>query len=153
MEINEINELFEKFEKSNLTEMNLEYKSVKLQLKKEDPNSMKAQQIERVYMDAPSRENISVVNNLVSKQAKPEEENLKLVKSPLVGTFYRAPSPEAKPFVNVGQKVKKGDILGMIEAMKLMNEVESPVDGEIIEIVAKNDFLVQFDQILFKIKE
>lgn len=140
MEINEINELFEKFEKSNLTEMNLEYKSVKLQLKKENSN-LQARVLNQLASNSDS--------NIVEQ----EEENAKLVKSPLVGTFYRTPSPEAKPFVTVGQKVKKGDILGMIEAMKLMNEVESPVDGEIIEIIAKNDCLVQFDQILFKIKE
>ena len=73
------------------------------------------------------------------------------VKSPMVGIFYTAPSPEAEPFVKVGQKVKKGDTLCIIEAMKLMNDVVAEEDGEIVEICAENGSLVEFGQVLFKI--
>ena len=73
------------------------------------------------------------------------------VKSPMVGIFYTAPSPEAEPFVKVGSKVKKGDTLCIIEAMKLMNDVVAEEDGEIVEICAENGALVEFGQILFKI--
>ena len=73
------------------------------------------------------------------------------VKSPMVGIFYTAPSPEAEPFVKVGSKVKKGDTLCIIEAMKLMNDVVAEEDGEIVEICAENGSLVEFGQILFKI--
>ena len=73
------------------------------------------------------------------------------VKSPMVGIFYTAPSPEAEPFVKVGSKVKKGDTLCIIEAMKLMNDVVAEEDGEIVEICAENGRLVEFGQILFKI--
>lgn len=73
------------------------------------------------------------------------------VKSPMVGIFYEAPSPDAEPFVKVGSKVKKGDTLCIIEAMKLMNDVVAETDGEIVEICAENGSLVEFGQILFKI--
>lgn len=73
------------------------------------------------------------------------------VKSPMVGIFYAAPSPDAEPFVKVGSRVKKGDTLCIIEAMKLMNDVVAEEDGEIVEICAENGALVEFGQILFKI--
>ena len=73
------------------------------------------------------------------------------VKSPMVGIFYAAPSPDAEPFVKVGSRVKKGDTLCIIEAMKLMNDVVAEEDGEIVEICAENGALVEFGQTLFKI--
>ena len=69
----------------------------------------------------------------------------------MVGIFYTAPSPEAEPFVKVGSKVKKGDTLCIIEAMKLMNDVVAEEDGEIVEVCAENGSLVEFGQTLFKI--
>lgn len=79
--------------------------------------------------------------------------SLHLIYSPMVGTFYRAPSPHSEPFVNVGDKVKKGQVLCIIEAMKLMNEIESDVDGEIVEIFAQNAQSVEFGAKLFGIKK
>ncbi len=73
------------------------------------------------------------------------------VKSPFVGTFYRAPSPDSPPFVDVGQKVKKGQTLCIVEAMKLMNEIESEVDGTVAEIYAQNAAPVEFGEPLFRI--
>ena len=81
-----------------------------------------------------------------------EEENYKLVKSPMVGTFYSKPSPKAEAFVKVGDKVKKGDVLCIVEAMKLMNEVESEFDGEVVEVCCKDDEMVEYGQTLIKIK-
>ena len=89
------------------------------------------------------------------KVAEPEQikdyNKYRNVKSPMVGIFYTAPSPEAEPFVKVGSKVKKGDTLCIIEAMKLMNDVVAEEDGEIVEICAENGSLVEFGQTLFKI--
>ena len=73
------------------------------------------------------------------------------VKSPMVGVFYSAPSPESDPFVVRGSKVKKGDTLCIIEAMKLMNEVVAERDGEIVEVLPKSGELVEFGQVLFRI--
>ena len=70
----------------------------------------------------------------------------------MVGTFYRSSSPKANPFVNVGDKVKKGQVLCIIEAMKLMNEIESEYDGEITEILVNNEGVVDYGMPLFKIK-
>lgn len=74
-----------------------------------------------------------------------------IVKSPIVGTFYSAAGPEAEDYVKVGDKVKKGQVLCIIEAMKLMNEIESEFDGEIAEILVKNEQMVEFGQPLFRI--
>lgn len=75
-----------------------------------------------------------------------------VVKSPIVGTFYAAASPEKPPFVTVGQQVKKGDVLMIIESMKLMNEVQSEFDGTVAEILVKNGEAVEFDQPIMVIK-
>lgn len=69
--------------------------------------------------------------------------------SPMVGTFYSAESPESKPFVEVGSKVRKGDVVAIIEAMKLMNEVEADRDGEVLQVLVKNGEMVEFNQPMF----
>ena len=74
-----------------------------------------------------------------------------VVSSPFVGTFYRSPSPDAPPFVDIGHKVKKGQTLCIIEAMKLMNEIESEVDGTVAEILVPNATAVEFGEALFRI--
>ena len=74
-----------------------------------------------------------------------------VVKAPMVGTFYRSPSPDAKPFVEVGQPVKEGEVICIIEAMKLMNEIESEVTGKVLEVLAENGKPVEYGQRLFKI--
>ena len=79
-------------------------------------------------------------------------ENKKIVKAPMVGTFYLKPSPTSEAYVEIGKTVKKGDTLCIIEAMKLMNEIESEFDGEIIEIMVKDGETVEYGKPLFKIK-
>ncbi len=81
-----------------------------------------------------------------------EEENFKIVKSPMVGTFYASSAPDKDPFVKVGDKVHKGQVLCIVEAMKLMNEIESEFDGEIVEICVNNEDVVEYGKPLFKIK-
>ena len=81
-----------------------------------------------------------------------EEENYKIVKSPMVGTFYASSAPDKDPFVKVGDKVHKGQVLCIVEAMKLMNEIESEFDGEIVEICVNNEDIVEYGKPLFKIK-
>ena len=81
-----------------------------------------------------------------------DEENYKIVKSPMVGTFYASSAPDKDPFVKVGDKVHKGQVLCIVEAMKLMNEIESEFDGEIVEILVNNEDIVEYGTPLFKIK-
>ena len=73
------------------------------------------------------------------------------IKSPMVGVFYAAPSPDARPFVEVGSKVKKGDIVCIVEAMKLMNEITAEFDGEVVDICVHNGDVVEYGQTLFKL--
>jgi acetyl-CoA carboxylase biotin carboxyl carrier protein len=79
-------------------------------------------------------------------------ENAHTLTSPIVGTFYAAPSPEAEPFIQIGDRVRKGQVLCIVEAMKLMNEIESDVDGVIVEILPKNAQPVEFGEPLFAIR-
>ena len=81
-----------------------------------------------------------------------EEEDLHVITSPIVGTFYRAPSPEADPFAEVGQRISKGKILCIIESMKLMNEIESDVEGEIVEVFPRSGQPVEYGEKLFAIR-
>lgn len=84
---------------------------------------------------------------------KAEEEGLYLVKSPIVGTYYESPSPGAPPFVKPGDAIKSGQALCIIEAMKLMNEIEAEVDGELVKVLVKNGQAVEYGQALFAIRQ
>jgi acetyl-CoA carboxylase biotin carboxyl carrier protein len=86
-------------------------------------------------------------------ETKPDEkENLVEIKSPIVGTFYRAPSPNADPYVQIGQNINTGTVLCIIEAMKLMNEIESEVNGKIMKIMVENGQPVEYNQVLFLVE-
>jgi len=87
----------------------------------------------------------------VKTAAEIDFNNISEFKAPMIGVFYSASSPAAKPFVKIGQKVKKGDVLCIIEAMKVMNEVVSDRDGEIVDICVQNGQVVEYSQVLFKI--
>ena len=81
-----------------------------------------------------------------------KEENLKVITSPMVGTFYASASPEKPPFVKVGDRVHKGQVVCIVEAMKLMNEIESEYDGEVVEVCANNEDVVEYGKPLFKLR-
>ncbi len=87
----------------------------------------------------------------VAEQMNVPVSDAQTVKAPLVGTFYAAPSEEAAPYVQVGDQVKKGQTLGIVEAMKLMNEIESEYDGVVVEVCVKNGAMVEYGQPLFRI--
>jgi acetyl-CoA carboxylase biotin carboxyl carrier protein len=89
---------------------------------------------------------------LAGAEEEPAAEDLHVVASPIVGTFYVAPSPDAEPFVRVGDRVRKGQVLCIIEAMKLMNEIESEVDGQIVKAYPKNAQAVEYGEALFAIQ-
>jgi len=86
-------------------------------------------------------------------EAPEKKENIQEVISPLVGVFYRAPAAGEKPFVSIGDTVKKGQVLGIIEAMKMMNEIESDFDGVVEEILVENEGKVEYGQTLFRISK
>lgn len=144
MDTAKIKEIISIFEGSALTGMELEVDDLKLKLNKEMPieSQSRIQQISR-----PSQEK----DIPLSKQE--EVVNGEVVRSPLVGTFYAAAGEQAKPFVEIGTKVEKGDILCIIEAMKVMNEIHAPTSGVVKEIYIKDGDMVQFDEELMVIGE
>ena len=108
-----------------------------------------------------NEEQVKVIENASNKEdyeipkveEKKEKTAGKIITSPMVGTFYMKPSPNADPYVKVGQKVKKGDVLCIIEAMKLMNEIESEFDGTIKKILVKDGESVEYGKTLFELED
>lgn len=92
-----------------------------------------------------------LIQNITMDEQSVDFNRLVEIKSPMIGIFYSAPSPDLESFVNIGSKVKKGDVLCIIESMKLMNEIPAEQDGEIVDICVKNGDIVEFGQVLFKI--
>ncbi len=149
MEYNEIKRLMEDMGNSKLNSIKIEFPDgTKIEMEKDNVKPCK-QKHRVVEADDDVQEekgkNEVVENNI-------DSENKKYITSPMVGTFYSKPSPDAKPFVEVGSKVKKGDKLCIIEAMKLMNEIEAEEDGEIVEILVKDEEMVDYGKKLFVIK-
>jgi acetyl-CoA carboxylase biotin carboxyl carrier protein len=110
----------------------------------------KASPAETAVLKSPAA-NIEVAPAAVISAKTLDFNKITEVRSPIVGVFYAAPAPDADPFVTIGSKVKKGDVLCIIEAMKLMNEITAECDGEIVDICMKNGDLAEFEQVLFKI--
>mgnify|MGYP001076703963 CR=1 FL=1 len=152
MEYNEIKKLMDDMGNSKLTELEIEFPDgIKISMKKEDGKKVSSTVPAVIQQPQPPM-------NIIQAQAPVEVKNEgtktqgNIVKSPMVGTFYAKSSPTAETFVQVGSKVKKGDTLCIIEAMKLMNEIESEFDGEVVEILAKDDEMVEYGQALFVIR-
>lgn len=139
---------------SEVTELHYEENGTNIRLIKEvtSPGAVIPVQNPAVILQNPA--GISVMENEASGNtgAAAEEPEGKIVKSPLVGTFYAAPAEDADPFVTEGKTVKKGQTLGIVEAMKLMNEIESEFDGTVAEILVENGQMVEFGQPLFRIR-
>lgn len=143
MKIDIIKELISEFETSNVYKMKIEVDDLKLELEKTPVNVAP-------IINAPVVNQETV--NLQTKEACNDEISGTPVKSPLVGVFYAASSPTAKPYVEVGKAVKKGQVLCIVEAMKVMNEIKAPIDGVVTAIMKKSEELVEFDQVLMIIE-
>lgn len=150
MNYNEIKKLMDDMGNSKLSEIEIEFPDgIKISMKKGLPSS-KPTVKEKSNVTVKTNEEVPLVKE---KTETPKEINKeKIITSPMVGTFYSRTSPSEEPYVTIGSKVKKGDIVCIIEAMKLMNEIESEIDGEIIEILCKDGDLVEYGQPLFKLK-
>ena len=145
MNYEDIKKLINDMGNSKLTEISIDFPDgTKIGMKKEVKVVEKVQEKNIQHIEQKK------VNEIVETETK--EDNCKIVKSPMVGTFYLKPDPNSNPYVEIGKKVKKGDILCIIEAMKLMNEIECEFDGEITEILVKDGEMVEYGKPLFKIK-
>lgn len=146
MDYKEIKKLMDDMGNSKLSEIEIEFPDgIKISMKKDSGLKLSSpvpmvQEINSPAVKDPA--DLMVVN-------KPEGN---IVKAPMVGTFYTKSSPTSEPFVKIGSKVKKGDKLCIIEAMKLMNEIESEFDGEVVDILVKDDEMVEYGTPLFVIK-
>ena len=166
MDLKDIEDLIRLMEKSNLEEIEWEKSKEKIRLKKfslqsspvvEYPNPFAVGSDFNAGVSAPTP---SLGAGSASKQAIPPTEGSTgvspegqfEVRSPFVGTFYSAPSPGSPDYVEVGEKIKKGDILCIIEAMKIMNEIDAEVSGKVVKILVKNEQAVQYGQVLFLIE-
>ncbi|MBR4944151.1 MAG: acetyl-CoA carboxylase biotin carboxyl carrier protein [Peptococcaceae bacterium] len=155
MKIEEIKELIQALEQSSLTSLELTRGETSVKLTKNHivspvPQAAPSAEIPvSVIQAAPFVSNMSAMSAEPAKPVKVEQPEGRAVTCPLVGVFYAAPSPNDAPFVSVGSTVKKGDVLCIVEAMKLMNEITAEQDGTITEICVENGQVVEFGQPLF----
>jgi acetyl-CoA carboxylase biotin carboxyl carrier protein len=140
MEIDDLKELIALLQDTDITEIQLEKDGTKVKIRRQ-----------MLLSPLEMRTKAAVT---VEQTKEPEEDTQRLVTitSPIVGTFYRAPSPDAPPFVDTGAKVKKGQVICIIEAMKLMNEIESEVDGVLVRTLVENGQPVEYGEPLFLIE-
>jgi acetyl-CoA carboxylase biotin carboxyl carrier protein len=152
MNFNEIKQLIDIVDSSDLQETIIEKGDFKIILRRASPTTVISQPIAQLAAE-PSSNTIPQALNTTPVVKKDELiPGLIESRSPIVGTFYQSSSPDAPPFVAVNDTIKKGDVLCIIEAMKLMNEIEAEVSGTIVEILVENGQAVEYDQPLFRIK-
>lgn len=166
--IGEIRELIRLLDETSVAELRIETDDIKLHMKKAEvklpapisevgsmppasplPATMVAHHAPAPVVAAPQANDSS---SLEANASAKEDLNVHIIKSPMVGTFYRAAAPETPSFVEIGAKVTTKSVVCIVEAMKLMNEIEAEVSGEVVEILAQNGQLVEYGQPLFKIR-
>jgi acetyl-CoA carboxylase biotin carboxyl carrier protein len=165
MDINNLKKILGLFDKSTATELIIEEEGMKISIsrqnKSEDPPAQPQYMAMPQYMQPPAPAQQPQEANPQPAEPEPapvkteepkESSGLHEIRSPIVGTFYRSPSPDSDPFVEVGSHIAKGQTLCIVEAMKLMNEIESDINGTIEKIILNNAEPVEFDQPMFLIK-
>ena len=159
----DLNRLIEKISTSDIQEFSLEGEDFKLEIKRNafEQNQVVNNLVSNSSFDKQTIANQKTVNENISVVAEPEapqvappgRSDLTEITSPMVGTFYRAAAPGEEPFVEVGNNVKVGQTICILEAMKLMNEIESEFNAEIVEILVENGTPVEFGQVLMRVKQ
>ena len=159
----DLNRLIEKISTSDIQEFSLEGEDFKLEIKRNliDQNQFTNTSTSNIPSDRRSIANQTPIKDNESLVSEPEVPQVPLpgrsdlteITSPMVGTFYRAAAPGEEPFVEVGNKVKVGQTICILEAMKLMNEIESEFNAEIVEILVENGTPVEFGQVLMRVKQ
>lgn len=150
MDLRQIKNLMKEFEESKIHKLEISDNDFSIKLEKEDSNT---------YVSSPSFAPVGTFTDSVSvkdqelKEEEPIVNDNVIIRSPLVGTYYESPSPDSEPFAKVNQNVSKGDVLFIVEAMKVMNEITSPVNGTVVSINVKDSSMVEFDQVMMEIKE
>jgi len=161
MEFKQIQELIKAINKSNISELSIEDGDFKITIRQDHASS----ELQYITMPAPQPAMPMIPQPMVAPQqiapqqpvaaaqpAAPANDKLITVKSPMIGTFYRSSSPDKPSFVNVGDDIKQGDVLCIIEAMKLFNEIESEISGKIVKVLVDDASPVEYDQPLFLVE-
>ena len=159
----DLNRLIEKISTSDIQEFSLEGEDFKLEIKRNlfDQNQLSNNLVSNTLFDKQTISNQKTINDNIPIVNEPEEpqvappgrSDLTEITSPMVGTFYRAAAPGEEPFVEIGNNVKVGQTICILEAMKLMNEIESEFNAEIVEILVENGTPVEFGQVLMRVKQ
>ena len=159
----DLNRLIEKISTSDIQEFSLEGEDFKLEIKRNlfDQSQFNNNLVSSNALERQTIANQNLINDNVPKVNEPEEpqiappgrSDLTEITSPMVGTFYRAAAPGEEPFVEVGNSIKTGQTICILEAMKLMNEIESEFNAEIVEILVENGTPVEFGQVLMRVKQ
>ena len=151
MNIKEIQQLIKFVAKSGVSEVKIESKDLKLSVKTGKTPTIVQSDPQVVYSAPVHNEPVVELQNVENNEAisSKEEEGLITIKSPIIGTFYRKPSPDKPNFVEVGDSISEGSVLCVVEAMKLFNEIESECSGKIVKILVDDSSPVEFDQPLF----
>jgi acetyl-CoA carboxylase biotin carboxyl carrier protein len=152
MDYASIKELIKIINSSDLTNFEMEFDGVSLKMSKEGNGTPKTSTTKEIRAVEASK--LEYISESKTEQIieEPEVKGGTYVNSPIVGTFYVSAGADKPAYVKVGDKVKKGDVLCIIEAMKIMNEIQSEIDGEVVEILVSNEQMVEYGQKLFRIK-
>ncbi len=154
MDIKEIQNLIKFVQKSGVEEVKIERDDFKITIKTKSvsPQHIIVDDVPApvsIPSNQPIIQAVQEVNSQQTPEPNLENNNQVIIKSPIIGTFYRKPSPDKSSFVEIGQSIEKGDVLCVIEAMKLYNEIESEFSGKIVKILVDDQSPVEFDQPLF----
>lgn len=156
MDINLIKKLIKIVEQSEVTEFSVQEGDLKIKISKNNSGSFSTQ-FQPVYTSMAPQTSLQQVPPVQSEitilNTKEVASKFHEIKSPIVGTFYRAPSPDADPYVQIGDVIGQGSVLCIVEAMKLMNEIESDVSGKVVKILVENGTPVEYNQPLFLIEQ
>ncbi len=148
MTIKELKEMINLMQEHGLVELEIEKNGFKIRLKKGSAGTIVQEELTPAAVTKSEKHSQTEAQHQII-----EEAGVSVVRSPMVGTFYASPAPDSDPYVNRGQEVKSGDVLCIIEAMKLMNEIKTDVSGKVVDVLVENGQPVEFDQPLFKIQK
>ncbi|MDO8603045.1 MAG: acetyl-CoA carboxylase biotin carboxyl carrier protein [Candidatus Omnitrophota bacterium] len=149
MNLKEIKELITLMNENELMELEIERDGMKIRLRKSASGKIESITEERIALGTAHQ--VVRPAEKISEPVKPER-NVIAIKAPMVGTFYRSASPETKPYIEIGQNVDVGQVVCIIEAMKLMNEIKSEVKGRVVEILVENARSIEYGQVLFMLE-
>ncbi|MDG1166954.1 MAG: acetyl-CoA carboxylase biotin carboxyl carrier protein [Candidatus Thioglobus sp.] len=151
MDIRKVKKLMELLEESGMSEIEIKEGEESVKISRYGNSPAPAQHPIQSFVQQQAPVSSAPTSQTASQNEQPQETG-QSVTSPMVGTFYSAPSPTAKPFVSIGQKINQGDTVGIIEAMKIMNQIESDQSGTVVEILVKDGEAVEFGQSLIVVE-